>query len=139
MFVMQGLLLLAETAKDHEAQVVRPFIILYALQTGGEFFGLGKQFLVACQTIALPERAGEESARPVLGFHDLELGHQRPRKSRQRVELGGGLLQLEAGDIDSAFHGSDFRVAPGRTGGQREEGQKTQNREKIFSHKMVQV
>ena len=110
--VVQRLHLLAEAAKDHEAQVVRPFIILYALQPVGVFPGFGEEFLVAREAVALPERSGEESACPVLGIDGPEFGHQRTGKAIRRVEFGGSVQQLAVGDFDATFGSRSAEHAP---------------------------
>ena len=132
--VVQRLHLLAETAEDHEAQIVRPFIILYTLQPVGVFFGFGQQFFVARKAVALPERAGEESACPVLGIDGPELGHQRTGKAVRRVELGGGVQQLAVGHPDGMFQRCDLGVAFRRARTQHEQREESQNGEKISSH-----
>ena len=135
-------LLVAEAAEDHEAQVVRPLIILYSLQPFGILARGGMERLVARQPVAEPQRAGEEAAGPVLGVDALEFGHQRTREAREGVEFGCGLFELETRAVDAAFHGGDFRITVCGAGGQGEKGQQAESRKQIFSHSvsvLVQV
>lgn len=122
---MQGLLL-AETAKDHEAQVASPYNIVCLSRRSGEFFGPESSACRARQTVALPERAGKN---PLVQscLHDLELGVSATEEIPAASRTSAAACSTEAATSTARFTAADFRSPEEQSAS--EEGQKTESGE----------